>query len=275
MRPVLLTALLAATGASIAPAAWAVPLLSMQYQIGSLSQTLEFMGDGSVRVCDGSVLVACDGSVLPVPGASFRTLGDGSVRELTDLLLLGDGSVRTGSELPSDMDGILLSALTFSPNPLLSASVNVVDFGAGTDFAITFSGLLALGGDSFDYTLSGNAELTDASGDGVSAADRSVFGLDGLLFGAVDLVGLAALGSGGLSSPGSHPFAPATGAASCIACAIQVLAISFGGSGGGDQFAFSSQLDIERAISAVPEPGTMGLLGLGLALLYARRRRIS
>jgi hypothetical protein len=272
MRPVLLTALLAATCASIAPAAWSVPLLSMHYQIGSLSQTLEFMGDGSVRFCDGSVLVACDGSVLPVPGASFRTLGDGSVRDMTQLLLLGDGSVRTGSELPSDMDGILLSALTFSPNPFLEASVSIVDHGASTTFLMDFIGPLDLGTDEFDYTLEGSATLTDATGDGVSAGSVTAFGLSGIAIGAVDFVGLASLGSAGLSGDGAQSLGQKTGSGNCATCANQSLSIGLVGGGGGDQYVVNARLDLSAA-TAVPEPGTLGLLGLGLAVLFARRRQ--
>jgi hypothetical protein len=272
MRPALLSVLLATACASFTPTTWAAPLLSMQYQIGSLSQTLDFMGDGSVRFCDGSVLVACDGSVLPVPGASFRTLGDGSVRDRTQLLLLGDGSVRTGSELPSDMDGILLSALTFSPNPFLEASVSIVDHGPSSTFLINFTGPLNLGTDEFDYTLEGSATLTDATGDGVSAGTVTALGLSGIVIGAVDFVGLASLGSTGLSVSGSQPLGQTTGSGNCATCANQSLSIGLVGSGGGDQYVVNARLDLTAA-TAVPEPGTLGLLGLGLAVLFARRRQ--
>lgn len=274
MRPVLLTALLAATCASVSPATWSAPLLTMEYQIDTLTRALQFMDDGSVHIaCDGSVLLACDGSVMPaVAGASFRTLGDGSVRDLTPLWMLGDGSVRTGSELPSDLDGIYLSALTFSPNPFVEAGVSIIDHGASTNFLLHFTGPLSLGTNQFDYTLEGSATLTDATGDGVSAGQVPAFGLNGLVFGTVDFIGLASLGVGGLSGTGSQSLATATGSGNCVACANQSLSIGLVGSGGGDQIVVEARLDLTPA-TTVPEPGILGLLGLGLAALVARRRQ--
>ena len=272
MRPSFLSALLVAACASVAPATWAAPLLTMQYQIDTLSRTVQFMGDGSVKICDGSVLVACDGSVLPVPSVVFRTLGDGSVQELTPFWLLGDGSVRTGTDLPVAADSIYLSALTFSPNPYLAATVTFVDYDAPSNMLINFTGPLILGANAFEFELDGSTSLTDAEGNGVSAGKTTQFGLDGIVFGGVDFVGLASLASGGLTGVGDKDLGLATGVGGCVACATQSLTIGLFGSGGGDQFLIEARLDLEE-INMVPEPGTLALLCLAFTGLYAALKR--
>jgi hypothetical protein len=252
-----------------------VALLTMPYSIGTLSQALQFMGDGSVRVCDGSVRVVCDGSVRVINGASFRTLGDGSVREVTPMALLGDGSVRLGdgSVIPADQDGIALTSLTFSPNPFIAGTVSVVDTGTPTPFIITFGGSLALGATDFSYALSGSATLTDAAGDGVSMGEVNLLGLStkGLVAGGVDGGGVATIGST-LTGNGTTPLTPTSGTGSCVACAVQFLALGFEGSGGGDTYALSGRFDIEVA-TPVPAPAPLGLLASGLVLLGLARRR--
>lgn len=249
-----------------------VALLTMPYTMGSLSQALQFMGDGSVRVCDGSVRI-CDGSVIPTPVAAVAA--DGSVRLRTQIALLGDGSVRLGdgSVIPADQDGIALTSLTFSPNPFITGTVSVVDAGSPTPFIITFGGSLSLGATDFSYALSGSATLTDAAGDGVSMGAVNLLGLStkGLVAGGVDGGGVATIGST-LTGNGTTPLTPTSGTGSCVACAVKFLALGFEGSGGGDTYALSGRFDIEVA-TPVPAPAPLALLASGLVLLGLARRR--
>lgn len=272
--------------AQAAPVAVPVAVLSVPYSIGTLTQTLQFLGDGSVRVCDGSVLVACDGSVVPAPNALAAVAGDGSVRLTRAITLLGDGSVRAGdgsvrlgdgSVAPApntdNLGSILLSSLSFSPNPFISASVSVVDNGAPTNFLITFGGSLALGGTAFTYELTGSATLTDATGDGVSLTAQPLLGLPtaGIIAGGIDAGGVAVIGST-LTGGGTTTLPPASGAGTCASCTLQILAIGIQGSGNGDQYAVTGTFDI-TAPTAVPAPAPLGLLAVGLLGLFAARRR--
>jgi hypothetical protein len=269
-------ALSIAAAAAAAPAQ-AAPLLSMPYSIGAFSQALQFMGDGSVRVaCDGSVLVACDGSVRVIENASFRTLGDGSVREVTPMVLLGDGSVRVGSAADlSGQDGMALTSLTFSPNPLLTGSVFVLDAGSPTTFLFTFAGPISLGGTAFTYELAGSATLTDPTGGSVSLTAQPLLGLStpGIIAGGVDgSPGVATIGSN-LTGNGTTVLTPASGNGTCVACALQILAFGLQGSGDGDKYSVTGTFDITDPTVVVPAPAPLGLLASGLVLLGLVRRR--
>lgn len=256
----------AATASHAAP----VSLVSFPYAIGTLTRALQFMGDGSVRVaCDGSVLVACDGSVLPVPGASVTAEADGSVRPNAAITLFGDGSVRAGdgSVMPGQ-DVLVLNGLFARRNPLLDVSLTAVDVGDATTFGAAVIARLTLGANGFAYALSGGATLEDATGDGVSMGVVPRSGLTGLVFGLVDGIGVAALGSDGLAGAGSTVLAAVLGSGTCLACGTQALVVGFAGSGGGDRFATSASFDL----TPVPAPAPLGMLAVALAGLALARR---
>lgn len=245
--------------------AGAAPLVTMQYVIGNDIRSVQFLGDGSVRFCDGSVLTACDGSVRP---DATRVGANGGLTLVAPILLPGDGSV-----LPGEQDSLTLTSIDFSPNPFISGAVTFVDAGAPSNLLVTFSGLLSLGSTDFGYTLTGSATLTDAARDGVSLPAQTLLSLatPGLIAGGVDGTGVAIIGSS-LSGAGPATLTPAMGDASCVACAVQVLAFGIQGSGGGDVYAMTGTFDI-RETTAVPAPAPLGILATGLVLLGLVRRR--
>jgi hypothetical protein len=247
----------------------AAPLLTMQYVIGSESGTLQFMPDLQVFACDGSVLVACDGSVQPIADVTFRTLGDGSVRDLTPIALLADGSVRAlGGAESTTAEGIYLNSLNFSPNPLLSVSIAAVDVGDPSTFVLSFIGSLSLGGNTYAYDLTGTAELRDAGQDGISMTTTTLFGLDGLVAGAVDGSGIAAIGET-ISAAGTFTLPGTSGIGGCAACTSFGISLGFTGSGNGDTYTITSVFDL----TPVPTPAPLGLLVAGALGLFGLRAR--
>lgn len=279
-------ALLGLAAATLAQGAEAAPLATMQYSIGAFTQSLRFMGDGSVLVaCDGSVSVACDGSVVPVPvrGAQAAVAGDGSVRLLTPLVMLGDGSVRLGdgSVVPATDNGLLLPAVSFVPFPMISATVGVIDNGEATSFLITFGTVMNLAGPGYTYSLSGGGTLTDATGNGVAIGAGTAFGETAVLFGQVDGALAASTGSSASFPPpasgGIPPFvypytaADVSGAGSCASCDILSLSFAFTASGGGDQLDLFATFDVNPV--EVPAPAPLGLLAAGLGMLGLVRLR--
>jgi hypothetical protein len=127
------------------------------------------------------------------------------------------------------------------------------------------------------YTFAGSIAMTDATGDGVSAAPKD-FPEFWRLFVGTQSSGFLTFDVGGTSTlSGAGPFEFSTsGVIDCSAvgaCTSMHLAWSFETSGFGDVFNHNGTFTLEPA--SVPEPHVFALLGIGLAGLgtTVRRRR--
>ena len=213
----------------------------------------------------------------------------------------GDGSVLVGSQalqpnasggpgwlLPAsirvfDDKGALDLELTggqldFDPDPFIAAAVGFTDFGSPTSLLVTFASPLIMPVGNYTYALEGETEVLDVTGGSVDLGAGSVGGAMGVYFGFVDLLSgdpnvVAAIGASqyGLSSGSVYAPPPVTGTSSCSTCDLFGMAHFLGGSGGGDKYQSTIRFEVVEA-TAVPEPTTVMLLGLGLATLGFRQR---
>ena len=195
-------------------------------------------------------------------------------------------------EFPESFDGTsvtnVLTIRDFGGNvdPSASITVGFTDMGAPTSLIVTlFVPLSPSLNNPVTYSATLSGTLTDAAGaaGGVSASLLAPYlgiGFPQLFDATSTWQPLAWLGgsqagagpyvSGPLSasgtvSPGSAPYT------------MMSTGIAFTGSGEGDQYTFSTQLTVNQgqAPAPIPEPGTIALLGTGLAglgLLRGRRR---
>ncbi len=161
----------------------------------------------------------------------------------------------------------LLATSTVAAAQQIDYGVSVTDFGAPSQFAFGFTVPIAPLSGLVSYSFSGYIELTDATGDGVSAATIAPTEFwrlevwNGSSFSLVDNVG----GTATLTGEGTYNFAE-SGVFDCSAvgsCESLMLSFSFGLSGGGDMLVSGGTYAL--APTVVPEPGTLVLLGFGFA----------
>jgi hypothetical protein len=213
---------------------------------------------------------------LEIIDATGSTLQVGLVQAAgtADVWTLDGGPLQIGSET----DGGLLSnvQLRFDPDPFISASATLVDFGAPTQFIFSFFSPMLLGGTAYDYSLDGQLTVTTATGGTVTVDDIQQGGLDGLFFGSVDNTVVAASGAGGSgASPLVIDPAAVTGSASCTTCGSFSLGMGVGGAGAGATHQMTGNWTLTASTgNDVPEPGTLALLAAGfLAAATARSAR--
>ncbi len=164
-------------------------------------------------------------------------------------------------------------------DPYIDGAALFTDAGAPTTFLVTFAIPLIVSPGDLDYTLDGKVDGKREARQFTKYTLNSNAGhFFGLLGDSVppDIVAVTAV-SESLPADASEAdiVAPTVnGTTNCLTCDLFGLAMGFSGGGQGSMYAISGRFDVIEA-NSVPEPGTVALIGLGLAGLSFRRRRQS
>lgn len=218
-----------------------------------------------------TAVIIADGVQYPV---GVFPSGDGKTYSI--------GDPEAGGVLIQTADYLITLSGLMDPDPSIAYGLAVTDFGAPSSFAFIFSTPIVPVGTPNVVDASIVGGLTDFTGDGASITP-TLLDMDGdtiaevqvaEVFGPLTNMGVdvgpslvvGAGPAGALTSYGSHTFGPIAGPGPGPWTGLQTTT-AFSLSGGGDIVSLTGFAQI-----VIPEPASMGLMGLGLMMLIRRNR---